>query len=247
MRHFQMLVLVLAMFGLAGCPQVRDIPSADSIRIRVQLMDGTTPISTGDIFTTDQGYRVRLDQLDVYLSAFDASNSDGSAGLSSEVALFKLGNDQTTAEFAIPNSGSQTLNSFAVGVPDEYNLDPDPAAYPVDHPLSDFQGMFWTWASGYKFIQLEGRMDLTGTEGAELTDFISIHTGKPENLEIITPSFTVAAECERIEYVVALDVSQWFNAVHNIDIATNNQTHTSDNPELAEQFTDNFAASLTVH
>ena len=247
MRFSFFLLLLAASCSLASCSQDEDSPLADTLYVRVQLMDGTTPISTGDIFTTSEGYRVRLDQLDVYLSAFDASNGEGSAGLASEVALFKFGSDQTTADFDIPNSSSQTLNSFVVGVPDEYNIDPDPAAYPVDHPLSDFQGMFWTWASGYKFIQLEGRMDLTGTEGAELTDFISIHTGKPENLELIAPSVTSAAACERIEYVVELDVSQWFNAVHDIDIATDNQTHTSDNPELAEQFSDNFAASLTVY
>ena len=247
MRFSFFLLLLAASCSLTSCSQEEDIPSTDTLRVRVQLKDGTTPISTGDIFTTPEGYRVRVDDLNVYLGAFDVSNGEGSAGLASEVALFKLGSDQTTADFAIPGSCSQTLNSFVVGVPDEYNVNPDPSAYTVDHPLSDLQNMYWTWATGYKFIELEGRMDLTGTEGAELTDFISIHTGKPENLELIAPSVTGAAACGRIEYVVELDVSQWFNAVHDIDIATDNQTHTGDNPELAEQFTDNFAASLTVH
>jgi hypothetical protein len=140
---------------------------------------------------------------------------------------------------------------FAVGIPSEYNKDVDPTTYTNSHPLSvqGSQGMFWTWNTGYIFSKMEGKSDLTGTEGASLTNPFSFHAGDDPLYRTFSfeKPFTIGLNGSQ-DIIVSMHIDEIFNNdTDPIDVSTDYITHTSDNFALAERFINNLAASIEVH
>lgn len=235
---------VLLLLGLAfsGCK-----PKAEAVdvRVSVQLLDGGQPIEMGDIFLTEEGYRVRFDNLKFYLGSFTLGSPEAASDMLNPVVLINMTEDETEFTGCFLASEIDAVH-LTVGVDAAINDNPEPSAYPTDHDLSDFALMFWTWNSGYKFIELEGRMDLTGTDGATLDDFVSIHTGLTENIRQRSFSLSKTPDGGAISLEIGIEVSTLFNAVESIDLAEGAQTHTTDVPALALAFTENFIASISV-
>lgn len=89
----------------------------------------------------------------------------------SEISIIHDGGTETTipdlfilvdaGEATTVNMGEFDINSaeaihFHIGVGPDYNH-LDPSLYPSDHPLAPvFPSMHWGWASGYRFIAMEG-------------------------------------------------------------------------------------------
>lgn len=237
--HFTIAALLMA---LASCKEERT-QVVNTVNVRFELVNDGEPFSPGEVVQLPSGERLRIDQLDFYVNAPELSGTSTSD--ENGISLIRIQQDMvetgwsTTAELA---SGL----SFEIGVPASINDNPDPSQYATSHPLSDFSGMYWSWNSGYKFIQLEGRADLSGTEGASLDHPISYHTGLEANREFVALPEPLAASCERYDLVVTIDVSQWWNGPADLDMETQNQTHTTDEPQTAAAFSDNFVASLMI-
>lgn len=243
MKKLLPFLALAALVSFSGCKEDDEPENATGI-VRFSLEYDGTPVTLEEVFETVDGYRMRLDRLDFYVSETWFTTNSSNLTLES-VSLIQFDQNQTSISFPIEASSVDGLQ-FSIGVPAWINEDPDPSQYPTDHPLSDFSGMYWSWNSGYKFVQLEGKADLTGSDGAPLDHPISIHTGLGDNYESLTFEKTIVADCNQVVANVRIDIKEWFTAVHDIDVATDSETHTTDNPELAEKFSDNFAASMRL-
>ena len=232
-------------FVLSACKTEEAVASEVDVRVNVQLLNGGEAIALGDIFLTDEGYRVRFDELNFYLGSFVMDTPEGSFDLLDPVEIFRLEDGLDSFSKQVWFTEMQGLD-LLVGVDEDINSDPEPSAYASDHPLSTFANMFWVWNTGYKFVSIEGRIDLTGTEGAELNEFVSIHTGLNENLRSTSFNINRQPECGVMNVQLGIEVSTLFNATTVIDLGESRQTHTTDYPELAADFTDNFIASIVV-
>lgn len=243
MKRILGLLLLTSIVAFSGCKK-EDDPVATQGIVRFTLVYDGAPVSLEEVFLTSDGYRMRLDRFDFYVSNAMFWPDDSDLSLES-VYLLRFDQNVTSLEFPLDVESASRLD-FSIGVPAIINENPDPSQYTTDHPLSDFSGMYWSWNSGYKFVQIEGKADLTGTEEAPLDHPISIHTGLGSNFESVSFEKSFSADCEQIVANVRIDIKEWFSSVHDIDIAVDSETHTTDNPELAEKFSDNFAASMYI-
>lgn len=108
--------------------------------------------------------------------------------------------------------------------------------------------MFWTWNTGYIFTKYEGKADLSGTEGAALLHPFAFHVGDDPYYRsvVLDHPFTIGvAQTENISVVIHTE-KIIDGGPSPIDIATDNVTHTSGNPELAEKAANNFAAAFEI-
>ena len=191
------------------------------------------------VFQNAQGRDYFLSELKMYLSQISLTDADGKELSLSEIELFDLtqpGANKTQhglgtyATFDVPAGDYQGL-TFSIGVPEDLNH-ADPSDFGSDHPLSTFNGMHWAWASGYRFMVVEGRIDSSANaDGSALAKPIAYHTGLDTLLRTLNYTepehhFTVSAN-EETRFVLELDVNRLFFMENDtIDMVANPGTHT---------------------
>ncbi len=140
---------------------------------------------------------------------------------------------------------------FWVGLDSTQNAS-DPATFANNHPLSLFQGTYWEWNTGYRFVMFEGYYDtIQNTPGPVNTTLaFNYHTGlntlyREAVLGSASVPFSVA-EGESYTYSLDLDVNRVFYGAQNIDRKQGASTHTTSHYVLAEKFTENFVRAFTL-
>lgn len=82
------------------------------------------------------------------------------------------------------DGGKYKTLKFGLGVPQELNS-ADPANYSTEgHPLNTVENTYWGWANMYRFISIEGRVDL-GADGSFDQTF-AYHPGFEESYQELT-------------------------------------------------------------
>lgn len=248
---FLVLGLLALAFGLQSCKKEKpsEGDGIGGLTVRIDPYFEGEPFQTGAVYYDYDGNRIRIDDFKVYLSHIAAIRSDGTEQPLLDIDLFHITASQDVS-FQVP-VGSYKGLKFSVGVPEEWNKDQDPTQYPNDHPLSvnGAQGMFWQWNTGYIFIKVEGKADLSGTEGAELLHPFAFHCG--EDVLFRTHVFGnnpfTISEGSDSRLSIRMDVDHFFyNANDSIDLETEYLTHTSGNLPLATRFTDLFNAAISL-
>ncbi len=128
--------------------------------------------------------------------------------------------------------GTYSTLYFGCGVDPVLNEEYRPNDYPAEHPLNTtFNGMDWTWEAKYKFLSLDGRIDIDSTGDYDRSFFY--HTGFSElyrQVILQTGEFEVR-EGQTTYINLELDILKVFE---NIDLAgKQGQSHTS-GPEQLE-------------
>lgn len=255
MKAFKYLSILLAFsLTLSACKK-EDEENCDpvtdgSLRVNVTSYFNNEAFAVGNVYTNTNGYRVRVDDFKFYLSELYAIQSDGTEIELKDIDLINLVSGVESMSFILPD-GDYSGIRFSIGVPEAFNKDQDPTQYPNDHPLSvnGAQGMFWTWNTGYIFMKVEGKADLEGEEGNDLLSPFAFHCG--EDLLFRTHVFNNNAfsiqKGQVVDLDIRFDVDRFFYSQNDtIDIAIDNLTHTSGNPELAERFTELFNNAISV-
>ena len=208
-----------------------------------------SPFQMQQVYLDDFGNRLRSDKFMNYFSFIKLVAEDGSEVLLKDFMLadFSISN-QITAE--VP-AGKYTALKFGIGVHRDYNKDQDPAQYPSSNPLSvaGSQGMFWVWNTGYIFAKFEGKADTTGTEGVELLSPIAIHAGDDFSYRDYTSQpFNIEINGDTHVLALHVNVDRIFSPEqgNEVNIAQDAITHGGTNPDLTNNFMDNFLASLTL-
>lgn len=207
------------------------------------------PFMLEQVYMDDFGNRIRCDKFMNYFSFVKLVAEDGSEILVKDFILADFaGNNRYTAE--VP-AGKYTALKFGIGVDRDYNKDQDPAQYPSSSPLSvaGSQGMFWVWNTGYIFAKFEGKADTTGTEGVELLSPIAIHAGDDFSYRTYTSSaFDVTIDGTDHLFAVHINVDRIFSPEqgNDVNIAQDAITHGGTNPDLTNNFMDNYLSAITL-
>lgn len=119
------------------------------------LMSGQ-PLELGVSYAV-QGTEAQINRLEYYLCDFVVTHDGGQETALNDV--YVLANAQNDGAYSLGLWDVESIESisFGVGVDAGHNVGIDPSTYPTGHPLApQFPSMHWGWASGYRFLALEG-------------------------------------------------------------------------------------------
>lgn len=155
--------------ALAACKKDEDpapTPPAvttGTLRLSMDIMKGSVPFDINEAHTDGAGNAIRFTTLKFYMSGTYASN-DAGVTIGSFPSAFVL------VDAAQAGMNTFTLGSmagghihelhFTLGLDEATNrADPTQAGYPLNIP-----GMHWSWNpdAGYKFLNMEGFVDVNG-------------------------------------------------------------------------------------
>jgi hypothetical protein len=125
----------------------------------------------------------------------------------------------------------------------------DPAIYQRSHSLSILRGTYWDWATGYRFLMLEGKIDSSLAQNQPPQYGFTYHTGTnslflPITFDLPSHSFKVNKGRET-QFIVELDINRLFyNSNDTINIVKDPITHTLGNYELAQRVTNNLKQAI---
>ncbi|MFI5171943.1 MAG: MbnP family protein [Chitinophagales bacterium] len=202
-----------------------------NVELHMHQYLGAGEIESGSIYNIN-GVQTQLDIAEFYLSnirLLDAAGNETPAQgvyllIKPEVEEYDLGD--------FP-AGNYTKIMFDVGIDSATNAG-DPSSYPLDNPLGNqFPTMYWGPSFGYVFMRIDGvaDMDGDGTPDIPAGEF-EMHIGMNNYLASIEFDLpvTIGSTNENICHIAA-HYDMFFT---DVDLATDNTTHTTDNVPLTE-------------
>lgn len=209
--------------------------SAD-LHFKISPFFGDEILEFGNQYYNVSGYRLNVGEFKLYLSYVYFLEENGDTLHLTEVAFFdvRAGVDEIVIE-DVP-IGEYSSIGFGIGVAPDMNSPQNPyfniALFDNEHPLSESNGMYWSWAGGYRFVIFEGKYDTDPDSVEPMTDGYSFHTGGDATyrevvLEDINFNFTAETNVANLDFL--LD-RFFYSESDTIDIATQNQTHMPDQP-----------------
>ncbi len=230
MRNSPLLTSFATLFLLISCG-----PQEKEITVEFQLIQDGIPYENSASFIKGDT-ALALDLFHFYISEIYLGDQ-----MLSEV-LFVDPNDSLYSNYTLPVDKSHDQLSFGLGVPSQLN-NMDPTVFETSHPLSSSFAMYWTWASKYRFLKVEGRFNDSGDlSNVGSNNSIIWHTGTDD-------LYRMASFNEQIKpgdhVVIALDLDQIFGAV---SLENNGFTHTTISTyATAELVTDQVISALSLN
>jgi hypothetical protein len=232
-------------------------PAAPVVTLSAEMMNQGEALGLNEVFFDDKDCSGRLVVLKYYLAHIDLKRDDGSYHRCADIELFdhKVVNPNLTTPqwsnqyaYEVPE-GNYTALRFGLGVPGDLN-GIDPSSYDNADPLSTYSNMYWSWASMYRFIILEAKLDTAG--GASYDFDVVFHTGLDslyrDNIEL--PVIFSIAKGDTQTITLEIDWNTLFYGDgEEIHLTQEHVTHTTDNAEefdLARRFTDRFVGAIQV-
>jgi hypothetical protein len=138
-----------------------------------------------------------------------------------------------------------TLSSIKINVGVDENANhADPALYELSHPLTyQSPSMHWGWSSGYLFVVIEGQVDTNGDGTFDNT--FTFHLGLDKYLNTIeNNSLSIVLSAGKKAYInLNIDYAKLFT---NINLSTENKTHSFSNEALADKFFANVPIAFVI-
>lgn len=215
----------------------------DKVRVNIHPLYEGEPLNFNDVYTTQEGYRIQFTKLNFIATAFKSENN-----MLFESAVYRFEeNGSLLFEGAGDFTKFDAVEGF-IGVPEDENHE-DPSARPNDDPLNilNTSDMHWGWNPGYIFAMIEGKVDTTGTPGAELNASFLYHPGLDLLLQDINLSNITWSKVEDHLYETDwyLDAEKIFNGTHTVDIKNELTSHTNPGQEpLSEKIIVNLKDAI---
>jgi hypothetical protein len=248
-------LLVVTLISLSSCKKDEKINDPEPEKTTGTVEIRFNPTINGASFLMNQEFigpnnlKLRYETFKFYLSQIQLSDGTSILG-SKDVALidFSLSDKTFTVE---ANEGTISQIHFGLGLNKDQNgtNNPNftPTIYPNDHPLSIYKGMYWTWASGYIFSMLDGRIDTSAAQNQEPNYTFFYHSG----LDTLYASHSIAGFNAAVikGQKTIIDLKIELNDVFRNDSDTINMredyfTHTTDNLELAIKVITNLGNAI---
>lgn len=139
---------------------LQNLFAQQDVYLNINHFLGDSPFALNQMATNDLGDEFNVSRLEYYVSEITLTHDGGSI---SEVSDFWiLVNAENTTSVYLGSFPIMQLESisFSVGVEPAFNH-LDPSTYPIDHPLGPKSpSMHWGWTSGYRFLAMEGALDV---------------------------------------------------------------------------------------
>lgn len=244
------LISLLFILTFTGCKKDEDTPPATSTPSTTQKLSfhihnviGNRELNYDSVFTDNSGRKIRFEDFRYYISNIVLIKNDNSeVPLTGKVLLVKPEID--TYELGQVAKGSYKGFRFFLGIDSATNHS-DITAYPSSNPLaSQSPTMHWSWNAGYIFMRIDGKVDTTLSNSGTPDYDMFYHIGLDsylQTLDFSTTAFNVG-DTEK-EILIKLNVRELFN---NVDMRTENRTHTMGNTTLATKIKNNMLTAFTA-
>ncbi len=213
-----------------------DYATTSKVYLNVVHKFNGNPLSDNDTVVDINGHSVFMNLVDLkmYLSGFSFDNTslDG-------VVLLDANNGQYYIGDIKP--GDYSKISLGIGLDSVLNAS-DPVTFESAHPLSYNQGMYWVWATKYRFFKVEATADVDGN--GVFDDGIVYHIGTNDMYR--QTEFTKAISVESGEDVIINLEVDWFKFFNNLDLSSESNTHTVNDVPLATKVADNALGVLSI-
>ena len=246
-------VIFLALSALiAGCRTDEPVTPAPSAPTNAVLRVHVIPEWDGQPFQAFTEYRApgdirfQAEMLRFYLSDIRAVSASGEELLST-VKLLDVGNGISSFDLSVSEGAWLGLRA-GLGLPHDLNYT-NAALYGSDHPMSVNTGMYWSWATGYKFVLFDGRFNPDPLSTGALLSPFSVHTGMDTcyttvDLFPALPFSTTNGLVTDVTLRVKVD-GFLHTPEETINVVTENQSHGANYP-LALKLTRNVKRSLIL-
>ena len=239
MKNFQFLLtltLGLSLTVITSCkkddpivdpPTVITPPTIGTVELRVEHVFGADSIpfalNTSNYFVTALGDSVKFNTFKYYISNIELLKADGSSFKQPESYFLVDASNEASNKLQIPNvpPADYTGVRFLLGVDSTRNV-----SGAQEGALSQANGMFWTWNSGYIFSKAEGTSPQVTASGNNFTLHVGGFSGT--NKAIQTKSITFNGEkltvngTREAEIHLSVDVKEYFSAANPINLGTTN-------------------------
>ncbi len=225
--------LLLGMVGvLVSCRKDEEVvePPAPTtpkafVRLTVAPMWDGVPFDKNVIYTNISDERIEVQLLKFYLGDVGLYGAAGDTTPVFDVDLFPVVNGPVVRTYKVAPGSFEGLH-LGLGVPAALNGE-DPVMWSADHPLSVTNGMYWTWATMYRFVIFDGRYDTVASNTGTPPYQFSIHTGRNAcyfTRDLALPTTLVADDT--LDLRLELDVSRFFySSTDTLYMATEAQQH----------------------
>jgi hypothetical protein len=181
-----------------------------------------------------------------YLTGIYAINENDEALFISSVEHLDF-SESPSIKKTLPTGRYKGLR-FGIGVDAGRNTGQDPSQYPNAHPLSvvTSQGMFWTWNSGYIFVQFQGKTAFDG-DANNMLDSYAFHIGTDNfyrEIELLK-AFEITENGGSIDLAFLADRFLESDELM-LDLSISSVTHTMDNAVLANRFMELFEQAIVI-
>ena len=242
----KMLYLCLCV-GLLGCdkpePVIEEPAAVPTLNFSV-VPEGNANISIllNESFFVNDSVELKISDFNFYLTNLAVQNELGEWTIIQESWLMSLYENQTG--FQVKNEVLRNAKKirFNIGVPAEINHS-DPSQYPNSsaYSIQGGKGMHWGWETGYKFLIIDGKAKLPGDTAFNTN--VSLHAGTDTLLRKV--EYDIAnlnfADVKPPYLVMRVSLSEAFD---NIDLSTENQSHTGSDIVTVTKLMNNFVTAI---
>ncbi len=215
-----------------------------NLSFHLHTLVGNTAAAYGVEFQDASGRSFNIGDFQYYISNIILIKSDGSElPLTGKVLLANPA--KKTYDLGNVPVGSYNGFKFTLGLDSATNHG-DPTIYSTDNPLAiQSPSVHWSWNSGYIFFKVEGYVDTTlaATGPLDLEYFYHVGTdGLKREVDFSTSAFTVVSGSD---YEIGL-LFNLLDVLNNIDMRTENETHTMNNMPLAMKVANNWSGAFSI-
>lgn len=206
MRSRSVLFLAVAML-LACTKEDPTWPPVQQVEVTFRPLWNGSPFDKNTVYLTAGNERVQIQQVKFYVSGLELKGA--SDALLSAVELLDLTNGLKERSYSVRAGAYDSLH-IALGLPPEINgadiTNIDPTS-----PLGNNSGMYWTWATMYRFLIFDGRFDTDPSATGALPFQFSIHTGRDTCYRERTVSFPLQVSTGTpVSLTIDVDLAHFF-------------------------------------
>lgn len=235
-------IIFILILGMSACKK-EEVSAAQKqvVNFHWHSQVGTDDAAYGVNYTSN-GIRFKLTDWRYYASNFVLINEDGTEyPIADKVFLINIANSDYSLD-SVP-VGNYRGYKFVVGL-DSATNHKDPTTYDAGNPLAiQSPSIHWAWNSGYIFIKIEGKYDSTIAQNGTLDQPFFFHVGTDnlkKTVDMTDQPFTVKADGSTTLHI-EMDM---LKILENINLRTENATHTMDNMPLAMKVANNLPGAF---
>ena len=234
--------LLLTATIFSACKKDKDA----TVSFHLHTLVGSTAAAYGVQLQTAAGRKFDIADFRYYLSHIVLINSDGTERPMTDKVLL-VNPAQHDYELGVVPIGSYKGFKFMVGL-DSLTNHADPTTFPATDPLAiQSPANHWDWNSGYIFMKVEGMVDTTFAANGALSFPYFYHVGMDDfkrTIDFSTSAFTVESNDDSAnEITMQFDLLQMLS---NVDMRTENVTHTMNNMPLATKIANNWQSAFRL-
>ncbi len=138
-------------------------------------------------------------------------NFDGDISIFKNEDYFLISESVSNWKISFSNENFPNQIHWGLGVNPERNTEQGKDAieanlYPIGHPLSVANNMYWAWNPGYIFMKIEGRIDLNQNGNFnDIGETFSLHPGLDVNYKTVSRNLPIKSKGEIYKLTLSLD------------------------------------------